>query len=127
MGAGITDPSYNGITDNGAAGVRAPGYNGPAGGMGAGITDPGYNGADDGMKIGRVIGAADEWTGGDMREAFAAGDVAVEIELLRRDVLDDRQVLRRRAKILAQGQDLAAHFAQIIHCLEKFRFRLAKP
>ena len=62
-----------------------------------------------------------------MREAFAAGAVAVEIELLRRDVLDDRQVLRRRTKILSQGQDLAAHFAQIIHCLEKFRFRFAKP
>ena len=79
------------------------------------------------MKVRRVIGAADERSGGDVREAFAAGDVAVKIELLGRDVVDDRQVVRRRAEILAQRQDLAADFAQVVHRLEKFRFRFAQP
>ena len=34
------------------------------------------------MKIRRVIGAADERTGGDVSKTFSARDVTVEIELL---------------------------------------------
>ena len=53
------------------------------------------------MKIRRVIGAADERPRGDVREAFPARDVAVEVELLRGDVADDREVRRRRRRRLA--------------------------
>ena len=112
-GAGITDPSHNGCNA-----------------IAAGITNPVYNGLnglpDDRMKIRRVIRAAHERTGGDMGKTFAARNVAVEIELLGRNVLDDRQMLRRRPKILTQRQHLATNFAQIVHRLEKFRLRFAQ-
>src|SRR5206468_2668328 len=44
------------------------------------------------MKIGRVIRAADKRTGGDIEKTFLARDIAVVIELIRRDVLDNRQM-----------------------------------
>ena len=44
-----------------------------------------------------------------------------------RDVLDHRQMLRRRAEILAERQHLAADLAQVVHRLEKFRLLFAQP
>ncbi len=46
------------------------------------------------MEIGRVIRAANQRTGGDVKKAFSTRHVAVVIELLRRDVFDHRQMLR---------------------------------
>ena len=40
------------------------------------------------MKVGRVIRAANQRAGGDMEKPFSARNVAVVIELLRRDVFD---------------------------------------
>src|SRR6266404_1831944 len=59
--------------------------------------------ADNRMKIRRVIRAAHERTGRDVLESFFARDLAVEVELLRRDESDDRQMIRRRPQILAHG------------------------
>lgn len=39
--------------------------------------------ADDRVEVGRMIRAADERTGGDVREAFGAGDLSVSLEPLR--------------------------------------------
>src|SRR4029077_11172792 len=74
--------------------------------------------ANDGMKIGRVIRAAHERTGGDMFESFFAGNLAEEFELGGRDVLNYRQMLRSGAKILAHGKNLHTYLAQIIHRLK---------
>ena len=52
------------------------------------------------MKIRRVIGTADERTGGDVSKTFSAPDVTVKIELFRGNVAHDRQVFRRRTEIL---------------------------
>ena len=78
------------------------------------------------MKVGRVIRAAHEWTGSDMRKTLGARDLAVGFESFRRDELDYRQMLRRRPQILAEGQNLAADIAQVVHRLEKFRFGFAE-
>ena len=61
-----------------------------------------------------------------MEKSFSSRDVAVVIELLRRDIFHDRQMFRSWAQILAHRQDLAADFAQIVHGLKKFRLLLAK-
>src|SRR6478735_1687016 len=73
------------------------------------------------MKIRRVVRAAHERTGSDMGKTFPAGNVAVEIKLLGRNVLDDRQMLRRRTKVLSERQHLTTNLSQIVHRLEKFR------
>ena len=78
------------------------------------------------MKVGRVIRAANQRAGGDVKKALSTGDVAVVIELLGRDVLNDRQVRRTRAQILAHRQHFAAHLAQIVHRLEEFRLLFAE-
>src|SRR4029077_4003784 len=51
----------------------------------------------DRLKISRVIGAAHQRSGSDMEETFLARHLAVVIELFRRDVFHDRQMIRRRA------------------------------
>ena len=61
-----------------------------------------------------------------MEKSFLPRDLAVIIELVRRDVLDDGQVPRARAQVLAHGDDFAADFTQIIHRLKKLGFFLAK-
>jgi len=66
------------------------------------------------MKVRRVIGAANKRTGGDVSEAFPARNLTVKIKLFWSNVAHNRQVFRRRTKILAQGQDLAADFAEIV-------------
>ena len=78
------------------------------------------------MKIGSVIRTADQRTRRDIEKTFFARDVAVIIELLRRDVFNDRQVLRTWAQVLTDGQDFAADLAQIVHGLKKFRLLFAK-
>ena len=78
------------------------------------------------MKVGRVIGAAHKRTGSNVRETFRACDFAIGIESFRRDKLHNRQMLRRRAQILAKRQNLTADLAQIVHCLEKFRLGFAE-
>src|SRR5207302_1509362 len=78
------------------------------------------------MEIGRVIGAADEWTRGDVCESFFARNLAIELELLRRDVFQHRQMIRRRTQILAHRQNLTADLAQIVHRLKDFGFGFAE-
>ena len=65
------------LRSSGRPGSRARGAEGPS---------PATVLADDRMKIRRVIGAADERTGGDVSKTFSARDVTVEIELFRGDV-----------------------------------------
>src|SRR5437870_798404 len=81
---------------------------------------------DDRMKIGGVIRAPHQRAGGDVVEAFFAGDVAVKVKLLRRDVLDHWKMVRRRPKILAEGQNLTTHFTEIVHRLKKLRLGFAQ-
>ena len=78
------------------------------------------------MEISRVIRTAHQRAGRDMLESFFARDLTVKIELLRRDELDHRQMIRRRPEILPHGQDLAANFAQIVHRLENLRLCLTQ-
>src|SRR5260370_7069730 len=78
------------------------------------------------MKVGRVIGAAHERTGRDVLESFFARDLAVEIELFRRHEFDYWQMIWRWTQILTHGQNLAADFAQIVHCLKNLRLALAE-
>ena len=78
------------------------------------------------MKVGRVIRATDERAGGNVQKTLFARNVAVIIELLRCDILENRQVFRRGPKVLPHRQNLAAGFAQIIHRLEKFSLFLAE-
>src|SRR5450631_1457780 len=82
--------------------------------------------ADDRVEVGRVIRAAHKRPGGDVGKTFFARYLAVKIELLRRDVLDDRQMFRSRTQILAHGQNLTPCFAQIVHRLKQFRFGFTK-
>src|SRR5947209_16804903 len=83
--------------------------------------------ADNRMKVGRVIGAADERTGGDMLKSLFARDLAVKFELLRRDEFHHWQMVRCRTQILAHGQNLAANLTQIVHRLKNFRLGFAEP
>src|SRR5207249_4652529 len=85
-----------------------------------------FSSARDRMKIGRVIGTADQRTRGDVEKTFPARDVAVITELLRPDVLDDRQVFRTRTQILPDGQHFASDFTQIVHRLKQFRLSLTE-
>ena len=78
------------------------------------------------MKIGRVIRAADQRPRGDVEKTFSARDLAVIIELLGRDVFNDRQVFRTRTQVLTHGQDFAADLTQIVHRLKKFGLLFAK-
>jgi len=78
------------------------------------------------MKVGRVIGAAHERTGRDVLESFFARDLAVEIELFWRDEFDYWQMIWRWTQILTHGQNLAADFAQIVHCLKNLRLGFAE-
>src|SRR2546430_17014137 len=78
------------------------------------------------MKVGRVIRTADERTGSDVLKSFFARNLAIKIELLRRDEFDHRQMVRRRTQILAHRQNLAAGLAQIIHRLKNLRFGFAE-
>src|SRR5436190_182390 len=78
--------------------------------------------ADNRMKVGRVIRAADERSGGNVFETLRARDLAVSLEALRRNEFYDRQMVRGGPKILAHRQDLAADLAEVIHRLEQFRF-----
>jgi len=71
------------------------------------------------MKIGGVIRAANKGTGSDVLESFSARNIAVIIELLWRDVFDDWQMFLGWAEILTHRQNLATHFAQFVHRLEK--------
>ena len=59
-----------------------------------------------------------------MREPFGTRDLAIKLELLRRNITHHREVIRGRPKILAQGQHLATDFAQIVHGLEQFGLSL---
>ena len=61
-----------------------------------------------------------------MEKPFSARYVAVVIELLRRNVLNNGQVLWSRAQILAHGEHFTTDLAQIVHGLKKFCFLLAK-
>ena len=79
------------------------------------------------MKVRRVIGAAHERAGSDMFESFFARNLAIEIELLRRNEFDDWQMVRRRAQILTHRQNLAADVAQIVQGLKKLRLGFAQP
>src|SRR5436305_2653367 len=72
------------------------------------------------MKIGRVIRAAHQRTGGDVEKTFPACDLAVITELLRRNVFNERQMFRRLAQILAYGQNFTAQLALIVHRLKEF-------
>src|SRR5438876_4248728 len=78
------------------------------------------------MKVCRVIRAADKRARSDMEKTFLARDVAIIIELLGRDVFDNRQMLRTRAQILAHCENFAAYLAQIINRLEEFRLFFAE-
>src|SRR5207249_8944955 len=78
------------------------------------------------MKIGSVVRAAYQRTGGDVEKTFSARDVTVITELLRRNVFNDRQMFWSRAQILAHGQDLTAHLTQIVHRLKEFRLFFAQ-
>src|ERR1700757_5196624 len=78
------------------------------------------------MKVGCVIGAANQWTGRDIEKTFSTRDVAVIIELVRRDVFDYGQMFRTRAQVLTHRQHLAAGLEQIVHRLEKFCLLFAK-
>ena len=77
------------------------------------------------MKVGRVIGAAHERTGRDVLESFFSRDLAVEIELFWRDEFDYWQMIWRWTQILTHRQNLAADFAQIVHCLKNLRLGFA--
>src|SRR5690349_497025 len=79
-----------------------------------------------GMKIGRVIGTADERPGGYIDKTLPAGDVAVVIELRRRDVFDYGQMFWTGPKILTDSQHLTTNLAQIIHRLEEFSLLFAQ-
>ena len=57
----------------------------------------------DRMKISRVIRTADQRPRSDVEKTFPACDVAVIIELLGRDVFDDRQMFRTRPQVLTHG------------------------
>jgi len=78
------------------------------------------------MKVDRVIGAAHERTGRDVLESFFARDLAVEIELFWRDEFDYWQMIWRWTQILTHRQNLAADFAQIVHCLKNLRLGFAE-
>ena len=78
------------------------------------------------MKVGRVIGAAHERTRRDVLESFFSRDLAVEIELFWRDEFDYWQMIWRWTQILTHRQNLAADFAQIVHCLKNLRFGFAE-
>ena len=54
------------------------------------------------FEVGGVVGTADEWAGSDVAEAFAFGDDLEVGELVRVDVLDDREVLFRGAEVLSE-------------------------
>src|SRR6267154_1722896 len=82
--------------------------------------------ADNRMKVGRVIRAADEWTGGDVVKSLFARDLAVKLELLWRDEFHHRQMVRRRTQILAHRQNLAADLSQIVHRLKNLRLGFAE-
>src|SRR5438093_10910935 len=82
--------------------------------------------AHDRMKIGRVIGAAHQRSGGDVPKPFATGDVAVIVELLRPDVFNHGQMFSAWPQILAHRQHFAADLAQVVHRLEKFCFLFAQ-
>src|SRR2546421_647956 len=82
--------------------------------------------ADNRMKIGGVIRAAHKRTGSDVFKSLFARDLAVKIELLRRDEFDHWQMIWGRAEILTHRQNLAADFAQIVHRLENLRLFFAK-
>jgi hypothetical protein len=71
------------------------------------------------MKIRRVIRAANKGAGSDVLESFSAGNIAVVIELVRRDIFDYRQMFRGWAEILTHRQNLATNFTQVVHRLEK--------
>src|SRR5215471_4941607 len=72
------------------------------------------------MKVGRVVRAANQWARRNVEKTFSTRDVAVIIELVRRDVFNHRQMFRTRAQILTHRQHLAADLTQIVHRLKKF-------
>src|SRR5215471_4868026 len=80
----------------------------------------------DRMKISRVVGAAHERTRGHVLESLLARNLAVKLELLRRDVFNHRQMIRCRPQILAHRQNLATNFTQIIHRLKNLGLSFAQ-
>src|SRR4051812_31276595 len=73
------------------------------------------------MKVSGVIRAADKGSRGYVLKPFFPRNLSVEIELSGRDVFHNRQMIGGRTQILAQGQNLTAHLAQIVHGLKQFR------
>jgi citrate lyase beta subunit len=71
-----------------------------------------------------VVGAADQRAALDVPEAHLEAELAEAGELLRRVVAAHRQVVLRRAEILADGQDVHVVLPQVEHGTLDLLFRL---
>src|SRR6056297_4082496 len=74
-----------------------------------------------------AIAGADQWTGDHFKEAFFQSDFAESPKLFRGHVTVDRQMVDRRAEVLAEGHDVDADGAEIVHALDHFVVGLAEP
>jgi len=77
--------------------------------------------------VGSVVAGTHERAGFDVVEPHRQGFLFELLELLRRNVALDRQVLTGRTQVLAQGQNVDAGRAQLAHDSADFVRGLAKP
>ena len=73
-----------------------------------------------------VVAAAHEGSASDLRETEPASLKSQFSEFLRRQIAHHRQMLGRRLQVLAEGQEVAAHTAQIGQRVEQFFVCLAQ-
>src|SRR4029078_8490766 len=74
-----------------------------------------------------TIARAHERIRDDLEEATREAPLSIQLELLRRHIALDRQMVRRRAQVLAERHDVDLGVLQVVERLEDLVVRLAEP
>ena len=74
-----------------------------------------------------MVRTAHQWTGLDVRKSHLLASRAQIVELLRRQIADNRQMFWRRSQVLPERENVDVHVAKVAHDGDDFVDRLAKP